>query len=149
MGALLKRIEGQGFRLRLADGGQVEVRETGSALTDKQVEWIPANKPTLLTELKVRRGATSEQGRLVTTARSAAGMRHSGMAWIWGSGTAENTTSRHIRTGSRATTTDHPTSRPWSNRGISHERNRIAEPGGGEGVYSRGPAMAGARGRAD
>jgi hypothetical protein len=65
MGALLKRIEGQGFRLRLADGGQVEVRETGSALTDKQVEWIPANKPTLLTELKVRRGATSEQGRLV------------------------------------------------------------------------------------
>ena len=51
MGALTQRLESAGFALRL-DGDQLVITPTAKPLTDGQRDWVKANKPALVAELR-------------------------------------------------------------------------------------------------
>lgn len=51
MGALTQRLESAGFALRL-DGDELVITPTVRPLTDVQRDWVKANKPALVAELR-------------------------------------------------------------------------------------------------
>ena len=53
MGALTQRLESAGFALRL-DGNELVITPTAKPLTDVQRDWVKANKPVLIAELRVQ-----------------------------------------------------------------------------------------------
>lgn len=51
MGALTERLESAGFALRL-DNNELVITPTAKPLTDVQRDWVKANKPALVAELR-------------------------------------------------------------------------------------------------
>ena len=56
MGALTQRLESAGFALRL-DGDELVITPTAKPLTDVQRDWVKANKPVLISELRAQEPA--------------------------------------------------------------------------------------------
>jgi hypothetical protein len=56
MGALTQRLESAGFALRL-DGDELVITPTVRPLTDVQRDWVKANKPVLIAELRAQEPA--------------------------------------------------------------------------------------------
>ena len=56
MGALTQRLESAGFALRL-DGDELVITPTVRLLSDGQRDWVKANKPVLIAELRAQEPA--------------------------------------------------------------------------------------------